>query len=179
MDSTTDVEVEFKEEANAEVTNNVTKATVTEANLTAVGANSVSISAAASDQVGLQIASGMKAATDAAASTDAAAATSGNITSEGDGVGFEDSKDPTRSLKATAEAKFKSSVVVAQAGVEAKFIIADGPEAKLRDSATVQQSTSGMDSAAGKAVVGATAIDAEAAGDTPTASTEAKRKAET
>ncbi len=126
---------------------------------------------------------------------------------EGDGVGFEDSKDPTRPLKATAEAKFnasileaeqfnfdvaavevnrkaeandefKSSVVAAQAGVEAKFITADGPEAKLRDSATVQQSTSGMDSAAGKTVVDATAIAAEAAGDTPTASTEAKLKAE-
>ena len=52
-------EAEFKEEANAEVTNNVAKATVMEANFTAVGAHSVSISAAASDQVGLQITSEM------------------------------------------------------------------------------------------------------------------------
>ena len=52
-------EAEFKEEANAEVTIKVAKAAVMEANFTAAGANSVSISAAASDQVGLQIASEM------------------------------------------------------------------------------------------------------------------------
>ena len=52
-------EAEFKEEATAEVTNNVAKATVMEANFTTVGANSVSIYVAASDQVGLQIASEM------------------------------------------------------------------------------------------------------------------------
>ena len=97
-----------RKKSKAEVTNNATKVTVMEGNLAAVGANSGSVSAAASDQVGSQIASEMKAATDAAAAanaaTDAAAATSGNITLEGDGVGFEDSKDPTRPLKATAEA---------------------------------------------------------------------------
>jgi len=89
-----------------------------------------------------------------------------------------------------AEAKFKDSMPeanqvnfdVAAAEVnlktEAEFITADGPEAELMDSTTVQQPTSDIDFDASKAAVDATAIAAEAAGDNPTASTEVELKAE-
>jgi hypothetical protein len=111
---------EFKEEeANAEVTNNVTKATVMEANFTGVGANSVSISAAASDQVGLQIASEIIAATGAAAAAAMSVGTNNTFGSKKT-VGINLSREALEAkLTDSTTAEHLSAAAAAEVAVEA------------------------------------------------------------